>query len=123
MQITDTARPPPRVTSDAVEHVAAAAHRLHTRRGSVAGREGGRSCGKRGRKELREEREEGVAGRERGRSCGKRERKELLASTREDSRRRGSGAGDSVWKIMGEARARREREALVVRGGRRVCEF
>ena len=43
--------------------------RLHTRRGSVAGREGGRSCGKRERKELREERKEGVAGRERGRSC------------------------------------------------------
>ncbi|QCE01639.1 hypothetical protein DEO72_LG7g2938 [Vigna unguiculata] len=38
--------------------------------------------------------------------------------TRKDSRRRGSGAGDSVWKIVGEARARREREreALVVRG-------
>ena len=40
-----------------------------SRRGSVAGREGGRSCGKRERKELREERKEGVAGRERGRSC------------------------------------------------------
>ena len=38
----------------------------------VAGREGGRSCGKRERKELREEREEGVAGREKGRSCWRR---------------------------------------------------
>ncbi|QCE04537.1 hypothetical protein DEO72_LG8g2573 [Vigna unguiculata] len=49
----------------------------------VAGREGGRSCGKRERKELREEREEGVAGREKGRSCGKRERKELREERKE----------------------------------------